>query len=233
MSYSFTKLFSSITESTIWVAPDPHRITWICMLAMADRKGRVFASIPGLANRARVQVADAEAAILSFLGPDPYSRTKDHDGRRIEEIDGGWRLINYEKYRALCDAETIKESKRKYINERRARERDVEESRKSRQQSKQAEAEEERSKPIPHPRADKPRRVCLPVDFELSPSTLDWCQKRKIPQLELQARYDWFKDYARSSGKQYADWQAAFKNSVRGNWANITPGTSGPPKLAI
>lgn len=232
MSYSFTKLFSSITESTIWVAPDPHRITWICMLAMADRKGRVFASIPGLANRARVQVSDVEAAIISFLGPDTYSRTKDHEGKRIEEIDGGWRLINYQKYRAMCDEETIKESKRRYINERRARERSVDNSRKSRNQSKQAEAEAERSK-TNTPSSAKPRRGSLPSDFTLTEATLQWCKKRQVPADELQARYDWFRDYARSTGKQYVDWQAAFKNSVRGNWAKINPGTYGTTKLAI
>jgi len=120
MSMTFTKLFSSITESTIWVAPDAHRLCWITMLAMADSRGRVWASVPGLANRARITVPAAEQALKSFLGPDPYSRTKDHDGQRIEEIDGGWRLLNHSKYRAIRDAEAILEAKRKYINTRRA-----------------------------------------------------------------------------------------------------------------
>ncbi|NBV24189.1 MAG: hypothetical protein EBS05_20005 [Proteobacteria bacterium] len=102
---TFTKLFSSITESSIWMQDDQTRIVWVAMLAMADRRGRVWAAIPGLANRARVPLAAAEKAIACFLAPDPYSRTKDHDGRRIEEIDGGWRLLNYEKYRNVRDDE--------------------------------------------------------------------------------------------------------------------------------
>lgn len=126
MSMTFTKLFSSITESTIWAENTETRIVWITMLAMADRNGRVWASIPGLANRARVSVEAAEAAIKKFMEADKYSRTRDFDGKRIEEIDGGWRLLNYLKYRAIRDEETVKESKRKYINERRARESDVE-----------------------------------------------------------------------------------------------------------
>lgn len=117
---TFTKLFTSITESTIWVAPDAHRLCWITMLAMADNKGRVWASVPGLANRARIQVDDCRSALASFMAPDPDSRTKDHDGRRIEEIDGGWKLLNHAKYRAIRDHESILESKRKYINTRRA-----------------------------------------------------------------------------------------------------------------
>ena len=123
MSLTFTKLFSSITESTIWVAPDAHRLCWITMLAMADSRGRVFGSIPGLANRARVSVEDTRGAIEAFLGPDHDSRTKDNEGRRLEVIDGGWRLLNHAKYRAIRDEEAILEAKRKYINTRRAVER--------------------------------------------------------------------------------------------------------------
>jgi len=95
------------------------------MLAMADRNGRVWASIPGLANRARVPLEDAKLAIETFLGPDEYSRTPDNEGRRIEPIDGGWRLLNHEKYRSIRDEETTKEAKRNYINKRRAAEREA------------------------------------------------------------------------------------------------------------
>lgn len=123
MSVTFTKLFSSITESTVWCEPDRTRLVWICMLAMADRHGRVYGSIPGLANRARVPVEDARKAIETFLKPDGDSRTKEHAGRRIEEMDGGWRLLNHAKYREIRDEESTLEAKRRYINARRARER--------------------------------------------------------------------------------------------------------------
>jgi hypothetical protein len=95
------------------------------MLAMADHAGRIWASIPGLANRARVSIERCEEALGTLMSPDKYSRTKDHDGRRISEIDGGWRLLNHAKYKAIRDEESIKESKRRYINERRAREREA------------------------------------------------------------------------------------------------------------
>jgi hypothetical protein len=103
--FAFTKLFSSITESTIWCESHSTRIAWITLLAMADRYGRIWGSIPGLANRARITVDEARSAIESFLNPDPDSRTPDNEGRRIEKIDGGWRLLNHAKYRALCDEE--------------------------------------------------------------------------------------------------------------------------------
>jgi len=90
------------------------------MLAMADQHGRVWASIPGLANIARVSLDACETALEELQSPDKYSRTTAHEGRRIEPIDGGWRLLNHAKYRAIRDEESIKESKRRYINERRA-----------------------------------------------------------------------------------------------------------------
>ena len=105
MSVTFTKLFSSITASTVWCEPSDTRVVWITMLAMADRRGRVWASIPGLAKDAAVSVDACRVAIEKFLSPDPDSRTKVADGRRIEPIDGGWRLMNHAKYRALRDEE--------------------------------------------------------------------------------------------------------------------------------
>ena len=120
--YSFTKLFSSITESTIWCEPHATRLVWITMLAMADRMGRIAASLPGLANRARVTETECLAAIDRLLAPDRYSRTTENEGRRIEPIEGGWRLLNYTKYRDMKDEESIKEAKRKYMANRRAKE---------------------------------------------------------------------------------------------------------------
>ena len=119
MSYTYTKLFSSITESTIWCEPANTRLVWITMLAMADRHGRVWASIPGLANRARVPDADCRTALECFLMPDRDSRTKDNEGRRIQEIDGGWQLLNYAKYRERMDEQTVRESKRLYMQNKR------------------------------------------------------------------------------------------------------------------
>ncbi|HEY4056655.1 MAG TPA: hypothetical protein VGM39_08600, partial [Kofleriaceae bacterium] len=54
--------------------------------------------IPGLARRARQSLDVAIEALEKFLAPDPYSRTKEYEGRRIEVVDGGWRLLNHDKY---------------------------------------------------------------------------------------------------------------------------------------
>lgn len=91
------------------------------MLALADRHGEVFASVPGLARRAGVTIDETEKALQCLLSPDPYSRTKDFDGRRIEEIDGGWVLLNHPKYRALMSEEERREYNRLKQQESRER----------------------------------------------------------------------------------------------------------------
>lgn len=107
---AYTKLFSSIVTSTIWTEDDRTRIVWITMLACADKNGELQASIPGLARIAGVPVEDCRVAIAKFLAPDPDSRTKDDEGRRIEEIDGGWSLLNFRKYREMASKEDTQAS---------------------------------------------------------------------------------------------------------------------------
>ncbi len=99
----------SILESTIWMETPPIKVVWITMLAMADRDGIVEASIPGLAKRAAVDRTLCEQALAVFLSPDPDSRTQEYEGRRIEVVEGGWRLLNYEVYRQRASAEEARE----------------------------------------------------------------------------------------------------------------------------
>lgn len=95
----YTKLFSSIVNSTIWRAADHIRLVWITMLALADRNGIVEASVPGLADAARVSLDECMAALEHLASPDPWSRTAANAGRRIEAVDGGWVILNHGVYR--------------------------------------------------------------------------------------------------------------------------------------
>ena len=117
----FTKLWSTIIHSTIWREEMHVKVVWITMLAMADRNGCVSASIPGLADAARVSLNECQDALRRLSGPDIYSRTKENDGRRIEEIDGGWQLLNYGKYRAVRDEEVRRSHTREAVRRHRAR----------------------------------------------------------------------------------------------------------------
>ena len=48
------------------------------MLALKDRWHVVNASIPGLADAARLTIPDTIAALETLSSPDPHSRTKDN-----------------------------------------------------------------------------------------------------------------------------------------------------------
>jgi len=52
-----------------------------------------------MANLCRLSVKEMRAALKKLSSPDPDSRTPEFEGRRIEAIEGGWRILNYEKYR--------------------------------------------------------------------------------------------------------------------------------------
>lgn len=116
----FNKLFSTISSSTIWGEAYPTRILWTTMLSMSDVYGEVHASIPGLARQANITIDECRAGLQTLLSPDPDSRTKDHDGRRIKEIDGGWQLLNHAKYRAIISREDKKRKDRERIAAERA-----------------------------------------------------------------------------------------------------------------
>lgn len=108
----YTKLFARILDSTIWREPDPTRILWITMLALADRDGVVHCTAPGLADRARITLEQCRAALNTFLSPDQDSLTMEDGGRRIRRVEDGWVLINYEKYRRLMSDDDKREKTR-------------------------------------------------------------------------------------------------------------------------
>jgi hypothetical protein len=100
----YTKLFSSILDSTVWQEAKETRLVWITMLAMKDGRQVVEASVPGLAKRAGVTLEECEGALARLKEPDPYSRTQEHAGRRIQDVDGGWFILNGTKYREALSA---------------------------------------------------------------------------------------------------------------------------------
>lgn len=108
----FVKLFESILDSTVWLEDPETKVVWITMLAMADASGYVAAAVPGLAKRAGVSREAVDRALDKFRSPDPDSRSREHEGRRIVDADGGWMLLNYAKYRAKRDADTRREQNR-------------------------------------------------------------------------------------------------------------------------
>jgi hypothetical protein len=103
-------------DSTIWAEPGPTAIVWITMRFLADEGGIVHSSIPGLANRANVSIAECEAAIAFLSSADDYNPKRENLGRRIKTTPEGWVLLEHFK-----SEEAVKEERKRKLNAERQR----------------------------------------------------------------------------------------------------------------
>lgn len=225
MSDTYTKLFSSITESTVWGEPYATRIVWVTMLAMADARGNVYGSVPGLARRANVTRDECDVALASFCAPDRDSRTPDHDGRRIEPIDGGWRLLNHGKYSAVRAAAERRDYKREWdqVNRPSGHARQSDNSPTTVRHGPTSPTNPTPPTPTPTPenqkkeRQDGRRGMRLPDGWQPSEAVREWARS-EFPAVSLDDALAEFVDYWRSipgvRGRKL-DWNATFRNRVR------------------
>ena len=166
----YTKLWEDIIHSTIWREPPHIKVVWVTMLAMADANGFVFASLPGLADVARVTADECREALACLSSPDLDSRSKEKEGRRIEGIDGGWFLINHEKYRKLRSSEDRREQVRLAVQRHREKKKSLVIKSKQRKPRK-AQAEEEAD-------PEEDRKDLLPAGRSWSAEACDdWAER--------------------------------------------------------
>lgn len=98
---------------------------FVFLLAHADREGFVDMHPSAIARRSGMSEEAVRGGLSVLTSPDPQSRSADHEGRRLELIDShrdwGWRIVNYEHYRSLVDADTVRAQARERQARRRAR----------------------------------------------------------------------------------------------------------------
>jgi len=122
----YSKLASSIVHSSLWSEPEHVRILFVTLLALSDHEGFVWGSRVGLERIANIHypVTDPDPWEV-LLGPDPNSsdllRNPKNEGRRIEEVSGGFRVLNYSYYRALRDEEVRRQQNREAQQRHRAK----------------------------------------------------------------------------------------------------------------
>lgn len=123
---AYSKLHSSIVNSSLWTERDSTRLLFITLLAMSDREGFVYGSKDGLSRIANIEPDDWDQAWETLMSPDSQSsdleRAPEHEGRRIEKIAGGFRLLNFEYYRGLRNDDDRREQNR--VNQASKRERE-------------------------------------------------------------------------------------------------------------
>ena len=78
------------------------RWLFICFASKANAEGFVRCQTTGTAARlANLTEEQAQRALDALSSPDPNSTTPDYEGRRILRADGGWLVVNHQKYRDL------------------------------------------------------------------------------------------------------------------------------------
>jgi hypothetical protein len=120
----YNKIFTKILDSSIWLESNPTRIVWFTFLAAMDEQGFAqFASVANLAHRARVTLEEAQTAVDCLSSPDENSSDPANEGRRIERVNGGWIVLNCEKYRELVTRAVAQEKTRERVARFRERKR--------------------------------------------------------------------------------------------------------------
>ncbi len=106
----FVKLFAQILDSSI---ADNRKLRhfFTDLLLCADASGNVMMTDSAISRRIGASMEEVEWGLKELSSPDPRSKTPDHEGRRIERIEDhgyGWKILNYELYRSLKDAEQMR-----------------------------------------------------------------------------------------------------------------------------
>lgn len=117
----YVKLFATILDSSVWLESHATVRVWITFLAAKDSDGFCrFAAMENLAHRARVTVEEAAIAVGKLESPDVNSSNKDHEGRRIERVPGGWMVLNHQMYADMVKKEDERRSTRSRVQKHRA-----------------------------------------------------------------------------------------------------------------
>jgi len=82
------------------------------MLACCRKDGICPVTTGGLSRLANITIEQAEDALRVLSSPDKDTLTQEHEGRRIERVDSGWKLLNWDKYREQARKQILREQNR-------------------------------------------------------------------------------------------------------------------------
>ena len=153
----FGKWFASTYTGSMLGAGGTVFAVWGWIIANADCKGTLEINPRLLSAIIGDPIEDVEKALEYLSQPDPNSRSKEQEGRRIVHVNAfTWEVVNHEHYRKIRNADERREYNRRKKAEARARAKSAD-SQQSQPRSTQAEAEAESE-------VSKSRRVAPPAD---------------------------------------------------------------------
>jgi hypothetical protein len=105
----FTKLDEDFFDSSLVAEGPVPTAVFVLLLAKVKPDGvaRVAATVVG--GRLGLTAEQTAHAFDVLQSPDPHSRSLEHEGRRIQRVDGGWLILNYKKRRDMGLREAVRE----------------------------------------------------------------------------------------------------------------------------
>jgi len=118
----YAKVFSQIFDSSL-AENYLNRLVFEDLLVLADKDGIVDMTPEAIARRTNVPLDIVKTALGELSLPDPKSRTRVEEGRRIvlldDHRDWGWQIVNFKAYHGLRNEEGRREYMRRYQQQRR------------------------------------------------------------------------------------------------------------------
>ncbi len=223
----FGKLFESMYDGTL-VASWEALVTFQQMIVLADDVGVIDITPSALSARTGIPLGVIKKGISVLEADDPYSRSPDQGGRRIERLDDhrpwGWQIVNYMTYRHLANHEGKKKADRQRIAVKRAAEKKAnknkrvadcsEVSRKSQSVADVAHTDTDTDTDTEKRGGARKRGTRLPEDWCLPEPWITWALKKghRTPEAAAEKFYNHWTSTSRNGTK--LDWFATWRNWI-------------------
>jgi len=209
MSDAYTKLAADIVYSSLWSEDGDTCKVWVTFLALKDRHGIVRQNLSGVSRITGIPLEKCQKAVELFCSPDPQSTSKILDGRRLQTLpDGGWLVVNHEKYQSLGWSEDKKR---------------VERERKSKYRERKEAEPKQPQKQEPQPTQTKVAKFIKP--------TVDQIIAHGLPKDDAEDFFNYYQSCGWTVGKNkpMKDWESAAtgwmnrKKKFNGDSGHVSP----------
>ncbi len=226
---TFIPLFSSTVRSSLWSLNGDCIKIFLTLALEAGPDGVVVASVDGIRRIVDMPIADVQRHLLTLESPDQHSkdlsRDPNADGRRIERLHNGWRVVNMEWYREESRRQAELFRKRKYWEEKgSAARRDARRMYTDTDTDTERDTDPDRSDSPGKPAPKAKRAVQMPDDFAPDEGHRSLAAELGV---SLQEEFPKFHDHHLAKGSRFVRWDLALRTWLR-NAKTYSRGRHGP-----
>ena len=124
---TWTPLWSQVVDSSLWEEKPSVRVLFVTMLALKDADHICRYDAYKLHKKANLTPEETKEALRILQNPDTRRKAfeQEFDGRRIQQVEQGWLILNGEKYRSMIQKMKQREYKTIWQSEKRAKDKQV------------------------------------------------------------------------------------------------------------